>query len=160
MDLEVHQKDTRAAYLNVGLEEDIFIAQPEGCAEKNKASSKKKSVWSQSIIWTADPCIYYDSKPGLIVGIYVDDLLVIGKPPQIEGFKKAIKKRCIKKDLGSINANNHEDDGSITLNRTGYITKTWDTLKINDAKQASTVLDPSIKYYHTDDLEWEKVNRE
>lgn len=187
MDFEVHQMDITAAYLNGVLEEDIYMIQPEGCTEKNKehlVCHLKKSLYGlkqSGRVWNscldnfltnyglkrsnADPCIYNDLKRGLIIGIYVDDLLIIGKLSEVEDFKREIKKQFAAKDLGpaaqilSMQITK-EDDGSITLDQTGYISEVLDTFKMSEAKPAATPLDPSIKYSHANDQEWEKVKEE
>ena len=47
-DLELHQMDVKTAFLNGNLDEDIYMDQPEGFAEKGKehlACKLKKSIY-------------------------------------------------------------------------------------------------------------------
>lgn len=186
-DFDVHQMDITAAYLNGTLEEDVFMTQPEGCAEKNKehlVCHLKKSLYGlkqSGRVWNscldrfltsyglkrsnADPCIYYDCEAGIIIGVYVDDLLIIGKLEKIDAFKGEIKKHFVAKDLGPASQIlsmqvTKEDGGSITLDQTSYVDEILHTFKMNDAKPAATPLDPSIKYSYANDQEWEKVKED
>lgn len=187
MDLEIHQMDITAAYLNGTLEDDIYMVQPEGCIEKGKEQlicHLKRSLYGlrqSGRIWNscldkflvqyglkrsnADPCIYYDCERSIIIGIYVDDLLIVGKLSEIKNFKQKIKEQFNAKDLGPANQIlsmkiNKEKDGYITLDQVAYVSEVLDMFKMTEAKSAATPLDPSIKYRKVEEHEWEKIKEE
>lgn len=182
--LATHQMDITAAYLNGVLEEDIYMAQPEGCIEKEKqhlVCHLKKSIYGlrqSGRVWNtclndfltkyglkrsnADPCIYYCHSKNLMVGVYVDDLLVIGEIEGIHKFKMSIKERFTAKDLGPANQIlsmqiHRAADGSYTLDQTTYVSEILETFNMTECRYATTPLDPSIKYHKVDDQEWEKI---
>ena len=104
MDLEVHQMDVRSAFLNGSLEEEIYMAQPEGYVDKQRPDlvcKLKKSLYGlkqSARCWnlvigeflkssgyvqsTADPCVYSKmmKKNGknviMIIAVYVDDTIL------------------------------------------------------------------------------------
>lgn len=173
LNYEVHQMDINAAYLNGTLNEDIYMSQPEGTAEKGKehlVCHLKRSLYGlrqsgrewnkcldkclkvfglkQSI---ADPCVYYDCDKEVIVGVYVDDLLIIGKRVKIQRLKEAIMKRFEAKDLGEAKhllsmKIERKPDGSLTLDQSSYAEEILKTFEMQNAKGASTPLDPGMKY--------------
>lgn len=186
-ELEIHQMDITAAYLNGVLEEDIYMAQPEGCIERGNehlVCHLKRSLYGlrqSGRIWNtclndfltsyglrrsnADPCIYYCHLKRLIVGVYVDDLLIVGDIEEINKLKKRIKGRFAAKDLGPANQIlsmqiNREAGGSYTLDQTAYVSEILETFKMTEAKHAATPLDPSLKYYKVDDQRWERIKND
>ncbi|KFM59138.1 Retrovirus-related Pol polyprotein from transposon TNT 1-94, partial [Stegodyphus mimosarum] len=182
--LEVHQMDVTAAYLNVILKEDIYMAQLEGCIEKGKehlVCHLKKSIYGlrqSGRAWntclndfliqyglkrsSAKPCIYFCHEKNIIIGIYVDDLLIVGNMAEINEFKGSIKKRFSVKDLGPASQILSmqickEENGSFTLDQIVYILEILETFKMTEAKCASTPLDFSIKYKKVDEQQWEEI---
>lgn len=184
-DFEIHQMDITAAYLNGVLEEDLYMAQPEGCIEEGKehlVCHLKKSIYGlrqSGRVWNtclndflinyglaranADPCIYFCHRRNIIIGVYVDDLLIIGDMPEINKFKEKIKEKFIAKDLGPasqiLSMQICKEDGSYTLDQTAYVSEILETFKMTEARPAATPLDPSIKYNKVDDQQWEESER-
>jgi transposase InsO family protein len=102
-DLEIHQMDVVAAYLNGDISEDIYMKQPDGFISKNfpnKVCKLNRSLyglkqsgrcWNEKIDRylksqgyqqsDADPCIYHRTKNVggrmvlLYIGVYVDDTI-------------------------------------------------------------------------------------
>ncbi|KFM72654.1 Retrovirus-related Pol polyprotein from transposon TNT 1-94, partial [Stegodyphus mimosarum] len=172
--LEVHQMDVTAAYLNGILKEDIYMAQPEGCIEKGKehlVCHLKKSIYGlrqSGLIQyglkrsSAEPCIYFCHEKNIIIGVYVDNLLIVGNMPEINEFKGSIKKRFSVKDLGPASQILSmqickEENGSYTLDQIVYVLEILETFKMTEAKCASTPLDPSIKYKKVHEQQWEEI---
>ncbi|KAL1482273.1 hypothetical protein MTO96_014811 [Rhipicephalus appendiculatus] len=100
----------------------------------------------------ADPCVYI-SKKKLIVGVYVDDLLIIAETEkEIANLKSRLGEKFDAKDLGearhilSIRLKK-ERDGRLTLDQTAYAEDILETFGIADAKKASSlwILDESTK---------------
>ena len=102
----IHQMDVVTAFLNGKLDEEIYMAQPDGCVEAGKehlVCKLKKSVYGlkqspwcwnrafseylESIGFeqsAADPCVYIRStEPTTIIAVYVDDLILITKPEEV-----------------------------------------------------------------------------
>jgi hypothetical protein len=103
-DNEIYQIDFKTAFLNAGLDEDLFISVPRGmedeemdprqhCFKLNRALyGLKQSPRQWYILLTkeltalgyqptsSDPCLFYKYVPGsnipILVGIYVDDVII------------------------------------------------------------------------------------
>ncbi len=125
-DLELEQMDVVTAFLNGDLDEDIYMAIPDGF--KNKYNSSKVCKLQKSLYglkqsprqWYAkmhsylvnelgfissknDPCLYvnHQSTSLLLIGLYVDDLLIAGSnKAKISLIKKELTSRFEMKDLG------------------------------------------------------------
>jgi Reverse transcriptase (RNA-dependent DNA polymerase) len=99
---EIHGMDVITAYLLDKLDEEIYMAQPEGfvrtgmkkglvCKLQRSLYGLKQAarVWNQKIHAflikidfirsNADPCLYIHVKLGIYITIWVDDLLIAGK---------------------------------------------------------------------------------
>ncbi|GBM99704.1 hypothetical protein AVEN_104063-1 [Araneus ventricosus] len=89
----------------------------------------------------ADPCIYFQLK-NIIVGIYMNDLLIICDILEINKFKEKIKGKFNAKDLGP---SSHilsmpickEVDGYI-IDQTAYVSEILETFKMTEARHAAT----------------------
>lgn len=100
--LEIHQMDVVMAFLAGELEEEIYIEQPEGfrvgteeedlvCRLRKSLYGLKQSlrVWNQKIRnylksigfeqTYSDPCVYINKETGVIIAMWVDDLIIFGK---------------------------------------------------------------------------------
>ena len=117
LDLEIHQMDVVAAYLNGELSEEIYMKQPEGFEDKrypNKVCKLKKSLyglkqstrcWNEKIDAylksadykqsAADPCIYYRTQMingkavVVFIGVYVDDTIFMSNDASVLAAEKA-----------------------------------------------------------------------
>ena len=92
---------------------------------------------------SADLCICYIGKKGIIVGVYVDDL-IIRKLQPISHFKEDIKNVFVAKDLGPARhilfmKITQEEDGCISLDQTSYISEIQDAFKMTDENKQSVV---------------------
>lgn len=173
-DWQVHQLDITAAYLNGKLSETVFMELPpmnlhekqseEVCLLKKSLyglhqSGREWNICLDKFLKSAkltrsraDPCVYFDKKRKLIVGVYVDDLLVMSSEVStIQEFKTNIGTVFEIKDLGEINhllsiRITRNKDGSITLDQSAYATELLQTTGMLNAKGASTPLDPGMKY--------------
>ncbi len=126
--LKVHQMDITTAFLNGGLQEEVYMKQPKGFVTKGKehlVCRLKKSLyglkqsprcWNQTLDRhlkhlgfkqsTSDPCIYTSASESdgfLILAVYVDDILLAGKSEkQIAQIKADLGKIFRLKDLGEL----------------------------------------------------------
>ena len=117
LDLEIHQMDVVAAYLNGDLTEDIYMQQPEGFVDSkypNKVCKLRKSLyglkqsarcWNEKIDAylkssdykqsAADPCIYYrtqmvgNKSVVVFIGVYVDDTIFMSNDKSMLDAEKA-----------------------------------------------------------------------
>ena len=132
LDLDVHQMDVKTAFLNGNLEEEIFMKQPEGFADKkhpNMVCKLRKGLYGlkqSARCWNkvideylkesgfkqndADACIYVkrfkkgDKEVVLLVAVYVDDLLIASNDLQsIAEEKRRLSSRFEMEDLGEAN---------------------------------------------------------
>lgn len=168
----VHQIDITAAYLNGSLDETIFMEQPAVFCEgsRDDVCLLKKSLYGlrqSGRQWNvrldeflkkegltrskADPCVYFDNEKNIIVGVYVDDIVIIAESEEkIKLFKGSIGGEFEVKDLGeahhilSMGIRRH-GDGSLTLDQTGYAEEIVDVFGMGNARGASTPLDPGMK---------------
>jgi hypothetical protein len=122
-DLEVHQMDVVTAYLAGELEEEIYMAVPQGltgidgkvCRLKKGLYGLKQSarVWNRRIaselkqaglsVFPEDQSIWVDQARNLILTLYVDDIVLFAREAQvIRRIKAFLADRFYMKDLGPI----------------------------------------------------------
>ena len=118
-DLEIHQLDAVAAYLNSDLTEEIYLSPPDGIpSTPGKVWRLKKALYSlkqaglewystlrthiQSLGYAQsghDPCLYtFDSERFLVV--YVDNLLLFSPKSQLAQAKSELAGKYEMHDLG------------------------------------------------------------
>lgn len=122
---EVHHLDVKSAFLNGDLEEEVYVAQPEGFVKRGeehlvlRLSKALYGLRQAPRAWntrldkclkelgfarcTQEQAVYTRGKgqAGVIVGVYVDDLIVTGENPQeIAMFKQQMMGEFEMSDLG------------------------------------------------------------
>ena len=126
LDLECEQLDVKTTFLHGGLEEEIYMEKPKGFKIKGKEKlvcRLKKNLYGLKQAphqWynkfdsfmldhgfkrlESDHCVYikmYDQEKYIILLIYVDDMLVVGKDKDmIDKLKKDLGNQFAMKDLG------------------------------------------------------------
>lgn len=122
-DLKIHHIDVKNAYLNAPLKEEVYIEQPY-LYEKNKRLVCKlhkamyglrqaARCWNEYLTeilsdlglrqFQSEECIYATKENTLIVGAYVDDLLVISHSEEIiSNFKKRLIAKIRVTDNGEV----------------------------------------------------------
>ena len=156
----VHQLDVNNAYLNGKIDIEIYMRQPPGFKDKDRPDAVlrlSKSLYGlkqAGRIWyevvrgylvesmfnqtTADPCVFIrsskDSK--LIIGLYVDDFIIVGKLPDISVFKKEISAKFSIKDLGEakhlVGLQVIQSELGIYLTQSTYLRQTLDLFGLTD----------------------------
>ena len=126
LDLEIEQMDVVTAFLNGDLNEDIYMAIPEGLknsSNANKVCKLLKSLYGlkqSPRMWyfkmhefllgigfissPNDPCLYFrHSSSGIVlIALYVDDLLIAGSSrSEIKFIKDKLSQRFEMKDMGA-----------------------------------------------------------
>ena len=172
--LHVHQMDVKTAFLNGDLDEEIYMEQPEGfvlLGNEKKVCKLVKSLYGlkqapkqwhekfDNVILShgfkhnnADKCIYskFTNSFGVIICLYVDDLLIFGTNMQgVNDTKKYLTSQFKMKDLGEVDTilgvKVRKHSGGYSLCQSHYIEKVL--LKFNHLKfkEANTPYDSSIK---------------
>ena len=168
--LDVHHVDIRTAFLYGKLDEEIFISQPPGFVDPlkpngvcrlNRAiyglpqSGKKFNDFITDLMkkfgltqLMSDQCVFFRGIE-LIVGIYVDDLICLGKSELIAEFKTWLAKRCEITDKGPIShclsMNVSRKDGAIFVNQETYIRELLAKFGFENVKPVSTPMVLDLK---------------
>lgn len=146
---EVHHMDVKTAFLNGELEEEVYVMQPEGFVHKQQPYKVLKlhkvlyglkqapRAWNFKLdkclkSLSFEKCPYehavYTRKQGgkmMIVGVYVDDLILTGEDQEvINKFKTEMKDKFDMSDLGLLSyylgVDVKQSAHSITLCQTSY----------------------------------------
>jgi len=126
LDLEIHQMDIVTAFLANILHEEIYMEQPEGfvddghdvdmvCELEKSLYGLKQSarLWNQKLDGylrkigytqtNADHCVYVNNDNGVIVAMWVDDLIIFGKDPVgVDLLKLQLRMKFELKDMGEL----------------------------------------------------------
>jgi hypothetical protein len=145
----VHHMGVKSAFLNGDLKEEVYVHQPPGFAipgKEGKALRLRKALyglrqapraWNAKLDSTLkgmcfkqsphEAAIYRRGKGGnaLLVGVYVDDLVITGtKNAEVAAFKEEMKATFQMRNLGPLSfylgIEMHQDDSGITLRQTTY----------------------------------------
>jgi hypothetical protein len=166
--------DVKIAFLNGELEEEIYMDQPDGFTAKGqegKVCKLLKSLyglkqapkqWHEKfdktlisagfVVNEVDKCVYYryDEGEGVILCLYVDDVLIFGSSLKvIEEVKKFLSNNFEMNDLGEANVILNikllrEGDGGVTLLQSHYVEKVLSRFGFSDCQPAPTPYDPSV----------------
>jgi hypothetical protein len=119
--LSIQQIDVKTAFLNGELVEEVYILPPPGLPLKGRAWRLRRALYGlkQAALawyekWTkvmlslgfkpseADPCLFTGSMAGsrLLIGLYVDDALMVGKLEAIQAMILKLKNEFEIKDVG------------------------------------------------------------
>lgn len=108
---------------------------------------------------SADPCVYYNMESGIIVELYVDNLVVAMVCEEITQNIKVTLKQSFQYATW---VRWDSEGGSHRLDRTGHNQAPLDEYEMSDAKEVSTPLDPAVKFVkgfdHNDLLEGGQCN--
>ena len=178
----VQQLDVNSAYLNSELKETIYMEQPVGCEVADRrhfVCEVEKSIyglpqsgrnWNEELNGKLgeigmtrseyDRCIYYNETKTVIMGIHVDDLIIIGNLEDIQHFKRQFKRHYASKDLGE--ASNilsirciRENSSSIVIHQRDYIQEILVSQNLLESKGLST---PLALNFRNEMLEDEECN--
>ena len=173
-DLYIHQMDVKTAFLNDDLDDEVYMEQPEGFVlpgNEKKVCRLIKSLYGlkqapkqwhekfDKVILSngfkhngADRCIYskFTKNYGVIICLYVDDMLIIGTNMQgIKDTKKYLSSQFKMKDLGEVDTilgiKVKKCNGGFTLNQTHYIDKLLTKFNHLGIKEYNTPYDVSEK---------------
>jgi hypothetical protein len=190
LNLELWNMDVDTAFLNSYLEdEEIFMRQPPGFEDPDKPHAycrliksiyglkQANRVWNQNIdgflvdcgflITDADPCLYVRKLGGggiILVGLYVDDLLIASNDPGMtEELKSQLKSKYSMKDLGRatriLNMEIGYCERYITLSQGGFIQRMIERYDLKDSKAVSTPMEVGIDLETSDSPQVNKPYR-
>ncbi|GJT98735.1 putative RNA-directed DNA polymerase [Tanacetum coccineum] len=181
----VHHLDVKSAFLNGALEEEVYVSQPEGYVKRgevNKVYKLSKALYGlkqaprawnacldkylKSLGFTrcAQEYSVYTKKEGeniLIIGVYVDDLLVTGNcHKSIQDFKKDMKAKFEMSDLGPLTyylgIEVSQKETGITLKQEAYARSILSKTRMIDCNPTKSPMEHKLKL--TKDGEGELVN--
>jgi hypothetical protein len=171
---KVHHLDVKSAFLHGELEEDVYVTQPEGFEVKGKEQhvlrlskalyglkqapkawnvrldkSLKKLKFSRCI---SEQAVYTRGvgTNAVIVGVYVDDLIVtVGNPSEIKLFKKEMMTKFEMTDLGLLSyylsIEVEQKDDYITVKQSGYAKKVLQQFGMADCNYTRFPMDPGSR---------------
>jgi hypothetical protein len=171
---QVHHLDVKSAFLNGELQEEVYVCQPPGFEERGQESKVLKlqkalyglrqapRAWNTKLHKTLtelgfeqcpqEHAVYKrnSEKESLLVGVYVDDLIVTGTSASgIAQFKEQMKCMFSMSDLGLLNyylgIEVHQSPEGITLCQAGYAAK---LLEKSGMKGCNTVQIPMEARLH------------
>ncbi|KAI1007401.1 Retrovirus-related Pol polyprotein from transposon TNT 1-94 [Podosphaera aphanis] len=165
-DWVVHQIDVKTAYLKGELEEEVFMRSPEGMAgtkfvrvnkalyglkQSGRAWYKKLDEKLTSLKFkrsSSDQCIYIHSRMQLVIGVYVDDLVICGKIlKRVVEVKRQLSSFFPIKDLGEIDViigwkiTRERATRSLEISQARYISDKIRSFGLQDAKAYTSPLE-------------------
>lgn len=170
--LELHQMDVVTAFLNGMLTEEIYMDQPEGFQQGKglvcKLNRTLYGLQQSSREWymkiheallsnhfvrsQADFSIYVYNEGGVIIALYVDDLLIASKDlAKIVEIKQALSRRFKMKDLGKahyclgIQIIRDRENKTIKLSQTRYADTILERFNMANCKPISTPMEPGLR---------------
>ena len=167
--MKIHHMDVATAFLNAPLTKidgnDVHLELPAGCNELGLGDvvrvfralygfKQSPREWNQVLHQRlldlgfsqciADPCIYYKGTE-LYVGIFVDDLFIVGSNPSIiNDFKTKMKERFKMTDLGLLTwylgMHFTQTDEGIAIDQSQYIAQKLSTFNFSKWTVATPLL--------------------
>lgn len=173
MDWELEQMDVKTAFLYGDIEEEVYIDLPTGCkvsgtARLNKALYGLKQsprVWYNTLATflasigfsplDADSSVFI--KDGIILAIYVDDLLIAGESKlDIDTVKAALSKRFKMSDLGpchfylGMEVIRDRPRRTLRLSQEAYLYKVLQDFDMLESNPVATPMETSINLLPAD----------
>nr|GEX08566.1 zinc finger, CCHC-type [Tanacetum cinerariifolium] len=135
--LMIHQTDVKTTFLNGDLDKEVYMKQPKGCI---MSGNEHKCVYSK----------FDDSGKGVIICLYVDDMLIFGTDQnQVDKTKKFLSLRFSMKDMGEadviLGIKIKRENKGIVITQSHYIEKILKKFNREDCSPVSTPMDPVEK---------------
>ena len=174
----VHHLDVKSAFLNGDLAEEVYVEQPPGHAIRGKERKvyrlhkalyglrQAPRAWNAKLDSSlrslgfrcseAEHAVYVRGSGGnlLLVGVYVDDLVVVGADPtEVDRFKKEMARLFSMSDLGSLHyylgIEVRQGTKGITLCQGAYADKIIEKAGLRGCNPCSTPMEPRLKLSKT-----------
>jgi hypothetical protein len=171
---QVHHMDVKSAFLNGDLKEEVYVRQPAGFIvddQEGKVLRLRKALcclrqalraWNSKLDNTLkkmnfiqsehEHAMYRCSCGGdvLLIGVYVDDLVITGSSlAAVEEFKEEMKRAFLMSDLGLLSfylgIEVCQDAGGITLRQAHYAKKILEMAGMADCKVAATPMEERFR---------------
>ncbi|KAJ0502363.1 putative RNA-directed DNA polymerase [Helianthus annuus] len=178
----VYHLDVKSAFLNGELKEVVYVKQPEGFlvpGRENKVYRLRKALyglrqapraWNERLDKTLkqlgftrcprEQAVYLKNIKGelLIVGVYVDDLIVTGRrKDEVEQFKQQMKAEFKMQDLGLLTyylgIEVQQKDGKITLKQSSYAKKILQIAKMEECNPTKFPMEHRLQVGRNEDDE-------
>nr|GEV60709.1 ribonuclease H-like domain, reverse transcriptase, RNA-dependent DNA polymerase [Tanacetum cinerariifolium] len=142
---EVRHFDVKSAFLHGDLKE-VYVTQPEGFIkkeEKGKKCALEQAIYTRS---TKDSL--------LLIGVYVDDLIITGTPKrEIDKFKAQMEEKFEMSDLGllayHLGMEVTQDKGEISIKQSAYANKILKETGMLDSNETLIPMDPGTRLTKT-----------
>ena len=170
----VHHMDVKSAFLNGDLKEEVYVQQPPGFVipgQEGKVLRLHKALyglrqapraWNAKLDSTLktmgfeqsphEAAVYRRGKGAnaLLVGVYVDDLVITGiKEAEVATFKDEMKAAFQMSDLGLLSfylgIEVHQDHSGITLRQTAYAKRIVELAKLTGCNPALSPMEERLK---------------
>lgn len=178
-DLLIHQMDVETAFLNGKLDEEIYMQQPEGYVkpgEEHLVCKLEKSLYGlkqSSRCWnkvlreciekigfiqaSADPCVFIRKNALTIIGVHVDDLMILARNiTEMRSVKDSLKLQFKMKDMGELHYYvgvcivQDVKNKQVFLHQGHYVEKMLEKFGQTEAKPVSTPADLNVKLQKED----------
>nr|GEZ76468.1 zinc finger, CCHC-type [Tanacetum cinerariifolium] len=156
--LVIHQMDVKTAFLNGDLDEEVYMKQLEGFVMPGNEHKVCKLVKSLK---------FNDSDKGVIICLYVDDMLIFGTDQnQVDKTKKFLSSRFSMKDMGEADViygiKIKCENKGIVITQSHYIEKILKKFNHEDCSSVNTPMDLIEKlkpntWKHVDQLEYSRA---
>ncbi|PWA60828.1 ribonuclease H-like domain, Reverse transcriptase, RNA-dependent DNA polymerase [Artemisia annua] len=177
---QVHHLDVKSAFLHGDLKEEVYVTQPEGFVQPGNSGKVYKLIkalyglrqapraWNVKLDQTLksldfkkcniEQAVYTkrNKNSTIIVGVYVDDLIITGTPKkEVELFKSQMEEKFEMSDLGLLayylGIEVTQTGGEIIIKQTGYINKILKETNMNDSNDTKIPMDPGTKLVKAED---------
>ncbi|OWY95693.1 Copia type Polyprotein, partial [Phytophthora megakarya] len=159
--LTVHQMDVKTAFLNGLLDEDIYMAQPDGfidsihpdyvCKLKRSLYGLKQSprMWNKTI---DEFMLTMDGQEMIFVALYVDDLILASSSDKmLKDTKQALSDRFEMTDMGQLKyflgmeIDHDETTGKVAVRQTKFANDILEKFNMEKSNPVKTPQDPGLK---------------
>nr|GEX39448.1 zinc finger, CCHC-type [Tanacetum cinerariifolium] len=177
---QVHHLDVKSVFLHADLTEEVYVTQPEGFIQQGNLRNVYKltkalyglrqapRAWNMKLDQTLksldfkkcnlEQAVYTKRSKTftLIVGVYVDDLIITGTPrKELKVFKSQMEEKFEMSDLGLLayylGIEVTQTRGEITIKQTSYINKILKETSMTDSNDAKIPMDPGTKLVKAED---------